>query len=146
MDFRQLEYFVEVVNQNSFSLAADRLKVYSAGGQRADQTAGTRTGRGAPDRSARHLHMTAAGRPVYDAVGILARVSRLRGELPADRSGQLRLGVSTIPAAYILPDLLKNLPRTAAGIKSSLRNGTAAPSLTPWRTTRLHAGIVGMKD
>lgn len=146
MDFRQLEYFVEVVNQNSFSLAADRLKVSQPAVSAQIKQLERELGVALLIRSARHLHMTAAGRRFYDgAVGILAQVSRLRESFRQTDLNQLRLGVSTIPAAYILPDLLKiyreQLPATQ--IIAEERNSRAIIDAVADR--ELHAGIVGMK-
>lgn len=146
MDFRQLEYFVEVVNQNSFSLAADRLKVSQPAVSAQIKQLERELGISLMVRSARHLHMTAEGRRFYDgAVGILAQVKRLRDSFRQTNLNQLRLGVSTIPAAYILPSLLKiyreELPSTQ--IIAEERNSRGIIDAVADR--ELHAGIVGMK-
>lgn len=107
MDFKQLEAFVAVVEYNSFSEAARHLYLtqptISAHIQSLEEELNARL----ILRTTKKLAITQQGYQLYDsAIRMLNMRSNVVEEFTGRRKKIIDLGVSTIPSAYILPDVL----------------------------------------
>ena len=107
MEFKQLESFAAVVRLNSFTKAAESLYIsqptISTHIRALEEELGTRL----IMRTTKNIEVTAEGMKLYDySVNILELRDRMVSECSAGGRQIIHLGASTIPSAYILPEIL----------------------------------------
>ena len=107
MDFKQLKSFAAVVEYQNFSKAAERLNIaqptISTHVRMLEEELNTRL----ILRTTKSIEITPQGWDAYRyAVKILDLRDRILDSCSADAQNIIRLGASTIPAAYILPEVL----------------------------------------
>ena len=107
MEFKQLESFAAVVRLNSFTKAAESLYIsqptISTHIRALEDELGTRL----IMRTTKNIEVTPEGMKLFDyAVNILELRDRMVGECSAGARQIIHLGASTIPSAYILPEIL----------------------------------------
>ena len=112
MEFRQLQSFTAVVRYGSFTKAAEKLftsqPTVSAHVRALEEELHARL----ILRTTQSVEVTPKGREVYDyAVSILSLRERMRQSCAADARKVLHVGASTLPSAYILPELLPEYGR-----------------------------------
>ena len=109
MDFRQLKSFVTVVEYKSFSKAAEKLNIaqptISTHIRQLEEELGSRL----ILRTTKSIEITTQG---WDAYRYASKILDLRDcildNCTANSKSILRIGASTIPATYILPNMLAN--------------------------------------
>src|SRR5215212_6062600 len=111
MDTRQLASFCTVVEQQSFSLAAEQLGVTQPAVSLQIRSLEKRLGVQLLDRSGRRVEPTDAGRRLYrSALRLLAQEEQLLAELgeeaEGELTGRLEIGASTGPGGTVLPVVL----------------------------------------
>ena len=109
MDFKQLQSFVAVVQNNSFTKAAEDLYIsqptISAHIRQMEEELHTRL----VLRTTKSIEITPKGKELYEyALSILELRDRMMQSCSIDNQKIIHLGASTIPSAYILPELLVN--------------------------------------
>ncbi len=119
MDTRQLQAFCTVVEQKSFSRAAERLGVTQPAASLQVRSLEERVGRKLLDRSGRRVEPTEAGLALYrSAQRVLAAEEQMLAELAEDDSGELHgrlaIGASTGPGAHLVPLLLCEFAQVAS--------------------------------
>lgn len=107
MDFKQLKSFAAVVEYQNFSKAAERLHIaqptISTHVRMLEEELNTRL----ILRTTKSIEITPQGWDAYRyAIKILDLRDRILDSCSADCKNIIRLGASTIPAAYILPEVL----------------------------------------
>ena len=107
MDFKQLKSFAAVVEYQNFSKAAERLHIaqptISTHVRMLEEELNTRL----ILRTTKSLEITPQGWDAYRyAVKILDLKDRIMDSCSADSKNIIRVGASTIPAAYILPEVM----------------------------------------
>lgn len=142
---RQLESFAATVEYRSFTRAAESLYVtqstVSAHIAALEETLGVPLLlRGAR----KQLTLTEEGKRVYAAaLDILERCAALRAlSLPADSEPML-LGASTVPAQYLLPELLRRFLHDCPDTRYQLRRGDSQAVHRLLEQGEVHVGFVG---
>ena len=111
MNLRYLETFLKVCELGSFTAVADLLCITQPGVSRQIQRLEQSLGVTLLERDPANVRLTAAGRQVYEAgKDMLARWEALSRSVAAARgalAGRLRIGASTVPAAHLLPPVLR---------------------------------------
>lgn len=107
MEFKQLESFAAVVRLNSFTKAAESLYIsqptISTHIRALEEELGTRL----IMRTTKNIEVTPEGVKLFDyAVNILELRDRMMSECSEGSKKIIHLGASTIPSAYILPEIL----------------------------------------
>ena len=107
MEFKQLESFAAVVRLNSFTKAAESLYIsqptISTHIRALEEELGTRL----IMRTTKNIEVTPEGVKLFEyAVNILELRDRMMSECSEGAKKIIHLGASTIPAAYILPEIL----------------------------------------
>lgn len=107
MDFRQLKSFVTVVEHKSFSKAAEKLNIaqptISTHVRQLEEELGSRL----ILRTTKSIEITAQGWDAYRYAGkILDLRDCIMDNCSANARSIVRIGASTIPATYILPEML----------------------------------------
>ena len=144
MDFKQLRSFVTVADCGSFTQAAAQLytsqPTISAHIRQLEEELQQRLFL----RTTKSLSITPHGRELYDyAVQVLSLQDRL---LAGWRQGEhvVSLGVSTIPSAYLLPDLLARFSVLHPDISFDIHQSDSSGVLRALRTGRFDLGLTGM--
>ena len=144
MDFKQLRSFVAVADCGSFTQAAAQLytsqPTISAHIRQLEEELQQRLFL----RTTKSLSITPHGRELYDyAVQVLSLQDRL---LAGWRQAEhvVSLGVSTIPSAYLLPDLLARFSVLHPDITFDIHQSDSSGVLRALRTGRFDLGLTGM--
>ena len=107
MEFKQLESFAAVVRLNSFTKAAESLYIsqptISTHIRALEEELGTRL----IMRTTKNIEVTPEGMKLFEySVNILELRDRMMSECSEGAKKIIHLGASTIPSAYILPEIL----------------------------------------
>ncbi len=149
MDTRQLRVFCTVVDEGSFSRAAERLGVTQPAVSLQVRALEDRIGRRLVDRAGRRVEPTEAGRLVYrSGQRLLAAEEHLLADLADDEGalgGTLAIGASTGPGAHLVPLLLCEFAagHAALGVALTIADTDAVAAAVGER--RLELGVVGAK-
>lgn len=146
-DFRKLEAFCRVYEQRSFSRAGEVLflsqPTVSAHVQSLEKEVGVKL----LDRMGRTVLPTPAGIILYKyAIRSFAELDTAKheiGRLMGDMAGELVLGASTIPASYLLPDLVAAFVKKYPQVGFKLVVGDSAVVIRKVLDGEVMAGVVG---
>ncbi len=111
MDFRQLQYFVKVVQEKSFSRAAEQLYVSQPALSKTISGLEEELGTRLILRNSRKFVLTAHGKTLYEkSRGIISDYENLQeyaAKLVHDNGGTIRCGISLVLNTILVPYLLK---------------------------------------
>lgn len=150
MTIRQLEVFLAVVREASFSLAARRIHLsqptLSEHVAELEKELGVRLF----VRTARGVGLTEAGRVLesYAArvVSTVGDARRAMQELDGLQRGFLEIGASTTPGLYLLPGVIAAFRANHPGIELRLEIGNSRSIEERVQTNELDLGIVGAHE
>lgn len=147
MDIRRLEVFCKVVELKSFTRAAEVVHLSQPSVSEHIRALEETVGEKLLDRLGREAQVTGAGQVLYRYA---RRIIQLRDEaLQAVQSyggqltGTLRLGASTIPGAYLLPQRLEAFQAQLPGAKVMLRISGTARIVEEVLQGDLELGLIG---
>jgi DNA-binding transcriptional LysR family regulator len=149
LSIRQLEVFVALVDQGSFTRAARHmgLSQSTVSGHIADLE--KRLGVRLVGRERSGVTPTGAGeillRPARDALRAERNARMAAAELTGLLRGTLALGGSTIPAVYLIPPLLKTFRHKHEGITVNLLTGDSTEVVEMVRAGDVDAAVTGFK-
>lgn len=149
-DFRKLEAFCKVYEQRSFSRAGEVLflsqPTVSAHVQSLEKEAGVKL----LDRMGRTVLPTPAGTALYKhGIKAFAELEAARNEisrLMGDIAGELVLGASTIPASFLLPDLVVGFVEQYPKVSLRLVVGDSSAVIKGVLDGELMLGVVGADE
>lgn len=147
MDFKQLRSLVAVADCGSFTQAAQTLytsqPTVSAHIRQLEEELHQQLFL----RTTKSLTITPRGRELYDyAVHVLRLQEQLTSRWANDES-VIQLGASTIPSAYILPEVLPAFRRQQPDeVSFSIHQGDSGAILSELRDGRFDLGLVGMAE
>lgn len=146
MEFKQLKSYVAVVKYGSFTKAAERLYVSQPTISAHISALEEELKRTLIVRTTKSIEVTEKGMEIYEyAVRILELRDRMIGACEENGEHIIYLGASTIPSAYILPEILpefgKLFPNTYFSIHQSDSQGVIEGLLEGM----FDIGLVGMK-
>ncbi len=145
MDFKQLQSFVAVVRCRSFSRAAEQLYLsqptISTHVRQLEEECQSRL----ILRSTKSIEITPRGQELYDyARSTLDKQAQLLRRWTLEDQKLIRLGVSTIPADYILPELLPAYQKEHSEIRFDIQQGDSTEILNGILEDNFLLGLVGM--
>jgi DNA-binding transcriptional LysR family regulator len=148
MDTRQLASFCAVVEQQSFSVAAEQLGVTQPAVSLQIRSLEKRLGRRLLDRSGRRVEPTEAGLRLYrSAQRMLALEEQLLEEVAdageGELGGTLEIGASTGPGGSVVPLLLCEFQRANPSVRVSLTVSDTQTIVDQVAGRELALGIVG---
>ncbi len=149
LSIRQLEAFVALVDQGSFTRAARHLELSQStvSGHIADLE--RRLGVRVVDRDRQGVKPTAAGQALLRAARETLRAERsaraVITELTGLLQGSLVVGASTIPASYLMPRLLARFGKRHPGVSLRLVTADSREILERIRSGELELGAVGLR-
>jgi DNA-binding transcriptional LysR family regulator len=148
MDTRQLASFCAVVDNQSFSLAAEQLGVTQPAVSLQIRSLEQRLGRRLLDRSGRRVEPTEAGLRLYRSAQRMLALEEQLVEEVADASegelaGKLEIGASTGPGGSVVPLLLCEFQRANPSVRISLTVSDTQTIVDQVAGRELALGIVG---
>lgn len=122
---KQLEVFVAIVETGSFTQAANRLFMAQSTVSGHIRTLEKELGILLFSRdSKRNIKLTEIGNRLYkSAVDILERCRSFEDEILIDKTNELTIGASTVPAACILPKILASFSHVYPEARFTVRKG-----------------------
>jgi DNA-binding transcriptional LysR family regulator len=148
MDTRQLASFCAVVDNQSFSVAAEQLGVTQPAVSLQIRSLEKRLGRRLLDRSGRRVEPTEAGLRLYRSAQRMLALEEQLVEEVADASegelaGTLQIGASTGPGGSVVPLLLCEFQRGNPSVRVSLTVSDTQTIVDQVAGRELAIGIVG---
>ena len=144
MDIRQLESFVVVAEQGSFSEAARILHISQPSISTHISSLESELGVRLFNRTTKKVVLTTQGKEVYEyALGIFNLTRRIRDLGQSPSSQTLQLGASSVPSAYMLPDIMKGFRDEYPDCRISLRQSDSAIVIEELIDGVCDVGIVG---
>ena len=145
MDFKQLQSFVEVVKQNSFTKAAEILflsqPTVSTHVQQLEAELNTRL----IIRTTKSTEITPKGRELFEyALNILNLRDRMLQSCSADSQKIVHVGASTIPSAYILPEILPAFSRQSGDVYFVIHQDDSGGIIKGLMDGLFDIGLIGM--
>lgn len=144
MEFKQLESFVAVVRFKSFTKAANYLFIsqptISTHIQMLEEELQSRL----IIRTTKSIEVTPRGHELYQsAVQMLSIRDRLIRKWTSDTKQVLQLGVSTIPSAYIIPEVLPEFGKAFPGVYFNVYQGDSQDIINDMIEGKYDVGMVG---
>lgn len=146
MEFKQLQSFIEVVNYQSFTKASDKLFIsqptVSAHIAQLEEELNTKL----ILRTTKSISLTENGEKVYDyATKILGLKTRMLEACSVQPKNIIHIGASTIPSAYILPDILQEYGKSAPDTYFSIHQNDSQGIIEGLKEGLFDIGLIGMK-
>jgi DNA-binding transcriptional LysR family regulator len=149
MNFQHVRAFCAIVDEKSFSRAADSLHLtqptISSQIQALEKYLGTRVF----ERSAQGIALTQAGRTfrpyAFQMLELAERAREAVEQVQGLARGQLEVGASSVPGHYILPPLLVDFKQRAPGVTVALTVANSHDIRTGVHDGLFELGVVGEK-
>jgi DNA-binding transcriptional LysR family regulator len=146
MEIKQLQSFVEVVRQGSFTRAAEVLYIsqptISTHIRQLEDELHTRF----LLRTTKSIEVTPKGQELYEyALNILELTDRIRQRCSQEDERIIHLGASTIPSAYILPEVLPVFGRRSPEIYFVIHQGDSQEVVDGLLDNVFDLGLIGMQ-
>ena len=146
MELKQLRSFAAVVRCGSFTKAAEKLYLSQPTVSAHVQALEEELGKRLIIRTTKSLEVTPKGQAVYRRAADMLELQRQITELCAQDSRRvIRLGASTIPSAYILPQLLPEFGRLHPEVYFTVRQSNSQGVLDGLADGLFDAGLTGME-
>ena len=150
MELRQLEYFVAVAEEASFTRAAARLNVAQPGVSAQIRQLERELGQELLDRSARTVRLTEAGAVVLsyarEALGAVSGAQLAVDELSGLVRGHVAVGMVVACSSIDLVDLLADFHRDHPGVAITLTEANTDALIEALRAGRLDLAFVGLSE
>lgn len=147
MDFKQLQSFVSVVRCGSFTLAAQQLFVSQPTVSAHVRALEAELGRTLIIRTTKTIEVTPKGLEICEyAENILNMRDQMMHACEDSQQRVIRLGASTIPSAYILPQILSGFGKEHPNIYFSLHQSDSRGVAEGVLTGMFELGFLGFCD
>lgn len=145
MEFKQLQSFVEVVKYQSFTKAAEKLFVSQPTISAHINQLEAELNKRLILRTTKSIELTPKGKEVYDyAVRILSMRDRILESCSPKPQKIIHIGASTIPSAYILPELLPEYGMLSNDTYFSIHQSDSQGIVSGLKEGLFDIGMVGM--
>lgn len=144
MDFKQLESFVAVVKYRSFTKAAEKLYIsqptISTHIRALEEELHTRL----LIRTTKSIEITSHGWEVYESAGsILEMRNNMIAHFTSNEEKLIHIGASTIPSAYILPEILSSFGKQYPDIYFHVEQSNSQNIIDAVHHGKYDIGLVG---
>ena len=148
--FRELEIFCKVVELESFSKAADAVHLVQASVSERIASLEKKIGTRLLDRLGRKVIPTAAGELLYKHAMLLLEMKET-AQLEIEKflgleQGEVRMGGSTIPGEYILPNLIGRFNKSYPHLSVKLTIADSREVEHQVLAGKLELGVIGSKS
>ncbi len=149
MTLKQLEVFIAVADTRSFSKGGELVSLAQSTVSQHIRALEDELGARLFDRSLTQVHLTEAGQLFYShAIRISRQCSEAEEEIRRFQGleqARLRVGASTIPAAYLIPDLLAGFTDRWPGVRLELQQGDSQEVINLLKDNLVELAVVGGK-
>lgn len=146
MEFRQLEAFVSVVKYRSFTKAAEKNFVSQPTISSHIRALEEELQEQLLVRSTRTVQLTPRGQEFYEyALDILKIRGRMMENVRQHQDQIIHIGASTIPSAYVLPEILLQYRKSRPDIRFSVYQNDSQGILSKMRDGVCDLGVIGMQ-
>lgn len=147
MEFKQLESFAAVVRLRSFTRAAEQLYISQPTISTHIRALEEELNMRLILRTTKSIEVTVEGQKLYEyAVNILQLRDRMLQECSADAKRIIHLGASTIPSAYILPEVLPKFGSRYANTFFVIHQSDSKGVLEGLTDGIFDVGLIGMES
>ena len=148
MTLRQLEIFLAVADNQSFSKGSEQVSLAQSTASQQIRHLEEQLGVRLFDRTTSQVALTAVGKLVYEhAQTIMQQVQNTHlaiKRFQGIEQAPLLCAASTIPACYLVPGLLQQFKQHFPGIKPQLLQGGSTMVIDAVRSDQAEFGLVGM--
>ncbi len=145
MEFKQLESFVAVVKYESFTKAAKHLYISQPTISSHIQALEEELKAQLIIRTTKSIEITPRGMELYEcASSILSLRDNLVKSWSADTKKVIQLGVSTIPSAYIIPEILPEFGRLFPDVYFHVHQNDSQGIIDAMNNGSYDVGMIGM--
>lgn len=148
MTLRQLEIFLAVADNQSFSKGSEQVSLAQSTASQQIRHLEEQLGVRLFDRTTSQVALTAVGKLVYEhAQTIMQQVQNTHlaiKRFQGVEQAPLLCAASTIPACYLVPGLLQQFKQHFPGIKPQLFQGGSTMVIDAVRSDQAEFGLVGM--
>ncbi len=149
MTLKQLEVFIAVADTRSFSKGGELVSLAQSTVSQHIRALEDELGARLFDRSLTQVHLTEAGQLFYShAIKISRQCAEAQEEIKRFQGleqATLRVGASTIPAAYLIPDLLGSFKARWPGVRLELQQGDSQEVIKLLQENLVEIAVVGGK-
>ena len=144
-DLRQIRSFMETARNRSFTRASRALKIGQATVSHHIASLEESLGVALMERKGRNVTLTAQGELFLDfCEGIFRDLEGVRSGMLLDRFGSVtRIAASTIPATYLLPEIISMVRKRRSDLVFSVEIRDSREAVDLIREGKAEAGIVG---
>lgn len=146
MEFRQIRHFLEIVRAGGFHRAAASLRVAQPAISVAIRNLEEELGVTLFDRGRKRVRLTAEGRVFFRRATELERVMRgieqEMGELRGVERGELRLGLPSMLASHVFPEIIAGFRQRYPGLRLSVYGGGGVRIVEMIENDKVELGIV----
>jgi molybdate transport repressor ModE-like protein len=147
-DTTRMRLLVEIDRRGSLSAAAEAVGIGQPSASQHLRTLESAAGQRLVERNGRGSRLTEAGRVLAahaaQALATLAAGEQELGALAGLQSGTIRLGASTAPGSYLLPDTLGCFRREYSGVDVEVEIAASGEILRRLLSGRVELAIVGV--
>jgi len=146
MEFKQLEIFIKLVENLSFSTTASELNISQPTVSLTLKQLEEELDTPLFLRSTRELKLTEAGNKLYgEAKNILAERDKIIEKFIHPERKVITIGASTIPAGYLLPSIVREFKKKHPDIYIKVEEKNSLETIKKVSLNTVDIGIVGMK-
>src|SRR5438874_13821038 len=149
-DTPRMRLLIEIDRHGSLSAAAQAVGIGQPSASQHLRTLETAAGQRLVERNGRGSRLTEGGRVLAahaaQALAALAAGEQELGALAGLQTGTIRLGASTAPGSYLLPDTLGCFRRDYPGVDVEVEIAASAEILRRLLAGRLQLAIVGAQE
>lgn len=146
MDFKQLQSYITTVKYKSFTVAAEKLGISQPTISTHIRILEAELDARLVCRNAKSFEITQKGWEVYEAAQEILKVwEDMLNRWGDEESRVIRLGVSTIPSAYILPEVLPEFKRKCENVCFEISQEDSRAIIDAVHNGSYDIGLVGMK-
>lgn len=146
MDFKQLRSFIAVIRYGSFTTAASKLRISQPTVSTHIRQLEEELGTPLVLRNAKRVELTAAGYKMFDqAVSMLAMHDKMLQSMRRRERETMYLGASSMPAAYILPELLATFCKMESDARFVIAQDSSQVVLNGMLSGLYELGFVGFQ-
>ena len=146
MDFKQLQSYIAVVKYKSFTIAAEKLGISQPTISTHIRILESELDSQLVARTSKNFEITPRGWEMYECA---QSILKLRDDMVDRWNGKeskvIRLGASTIPSAYILPEILPSYERQHRDVCFVIDQGDSRDIIQAVHKGDFDIGLVGMQ-
>lgn len=147
MEFKQLQSYVAVIKYGSFTKAAEKMFVSQPTISAHISALEEELNQALIRRTTKSIEITEKGKEVYEqAVHILEMKDRMIDICTEEEHPNIYIGASTIPSAYILPEILPKFRNTYPELLFSIEQSDSQGVVDGLLEGRFDVGFIGIKE